>query len=361
MSDLLALFLHVIVTVIRLARPGGLRSVVAESTLVRHQLLILNRGRKRAPNLRVSDRMIAGLCTLLMRPARILRCAIVLRPSTLLRFHHMLIKRKYRLLFSPNARRRPGPKGPAKELIDAVLEMKRRNPIWGCPRIAAQIRLTFGVDIDKDIVRRILGMYYRPESGSGGPSWLTFLGHAKDSLWSADLFRCESLTLRTHWVLVVMDQFTRRIVGFGIHGGIVDGPALCQMFKQAIKGHLLPKYLSTDNDPLYRFHQWQANLRVLDVVEIKTVPFVPLSHPFVERLVGTLRRECLDQTLFWTTADLEAKLLAFRDYFNGYRSHAGLQGRLPEPCVDEREKQLSLMSYRWRKHCRGLYQTPIAA
>ncbi len=161
----------------------------------------------------------------------------------------MLIKRKYRLLFSPNPRRRPGPKGPAKELIDAVVEMKRRNPIWGCPRIAAQIRLTFGVDIDKDMVRRILGMHFRPESGSGGPSWLTFLGHAKDSLWSADLFRCESLTLRTHWVLVVMNQFTRRIVGFGIHAGIVDGPALCQMFKQAIKGHLLPKYLSTDNDP----------------------------------------------------------------------------------------------------------------
>src|SRR5215472_15183043 len=167
MSDIFALFLHVIVTTIRLMKPGGLRSVVSESTLVRHQLLILNRGQKRAPNLRISDRMIAGLCILLMRPARILRSAIVLRPSTLLRFHHMLIKRKYRLLFSPNARRRPGPKGPAKELIDAVVEMKRRNPIWGCPRIAAQIRLTFGVDIDKDMVRRILGMYYRPESGSG--------------------------------------------------------------------------------------------------------------------------------------------------------------------------------------------------
>jgi hypothetical protein len=136
---------------------------------------------------------------------------------------------------------------------------------------------------------------------------------------------------------------------------------LCRMFQQAIQRQSLPKYLSTDNDPLYRFHQWQANLRVLDVVEIKTVPFVPLSHPFVERLVGTLRRECLDRTLFWTTADLEAKLLAFRDYFNGYRSHAGLQGRPPEPGVGEREKPVSLMLYRWRKHCRGLYQTPIAA
>jgi putative transposase len=361
MRHVLVLLVHLIVTTVRLAKPGGLRSVVAESVLVRHQLLILNRGRKRAPNLQVSDRIIAGLCSLLMRPARLLRSAIVSRPSTLLHFHQMLIKRKYRLLFSPKHGRQPGPKGPAKELIVAVVEMKRRNPTWGCPRIAKQITLAFGVAIDKDVVRRILGMHYRPESGSGGPSWLTFLGHAKDSLWSADLFRCESLTLRTHWVLVVMDQFTRRIVGFGIHRGIVDGPTLCRMFQQAIHRQSLPKYLSTDNDPLFRFHQWQANLRVLDVGEIKTVPYVPLSHPFVERLVGTLRRECLDRTSFWTTADLEAKLLAFRDYFNGYRSHAGLQGRPPEPGVDDWKKPVSLISYRWRKHCRGLYQTPIAA
>src|SRR6058998_2055511 len=80
MRDIFTLFLHVIVTVIRLAGPGGLRSVVAESTLIRHQLLILNRGRKRAPNLCVSDRIIAGLCALLMRPVRVLRSAIVLRP-----------------------------------------------------------------------------------------------------------------------------------------------------------------------------------------------------------------------------------------------------------------------------------------
>src|SRR5881409_1617623 len=127
MRDILVLFLHLIVTAVRLAPPVGLRAVVAESVLVRHQLLILNRGRKRAPNLRVSDRIIAGLCTLLMRPVRVLRSAIVLRPSTLLRFHHMLIKRKYRLLFSSKHRRRPGPKGPAKELIDAVVEMRRHN------------------------------------------------------------------------------------------------------------------------------------------------------------------------------------------------------------------------------------------
>jgi transposase InsO family protein len=110
--------------------------------------------------------------------------------------------------------------------------MKRRTPSCGCPRIAQQIALTFGVVIDKDVVRRILRVHYRPESDWAGPSWLTFPGHMKDSLWSCDLFRCESATLRTYWVLVVMDQFTRRIVGFGVQCGNVDGPALCRMFQQ---------------------------------------------------------------------------------------------------------------------------------
>jgi putative transposase len=361
MREFLILFVHLIVTVARLAGPGGLRSVVAESALVRHQLLVLNRGRKRAPNLRAADRIIAGLCTLFMRRARVLRSGIVLKPSTLLHLHSVLRKRKYRMLFSPERGRRPGPKGPERALIEAVVAMKRRNPNWGCPRIAHQIALAFGIEIDKDVVRRILSIHYRPESDSGGPSWLTFLGHAKDSLWSCDLFRCESATLRTYWVLVVMDQFTRRIIGFGIHSGIVDGVALCRMFHRAIRGHSLPKYLSSDHDPLYRFHQWQANLRVLEVTEIKTIPYVPLSHPFVERMIGTVRREYLDRTLFWTTADLETKLLDFQTFYNLHRTHAGLQGRLPEPTVAGSGSPIGLDSYQWRRHCRGLYHTPIAA
>ena len=111
------------------------------------------------------------------------RSAAVLKTSTLLHFNKMLIQQKYRLLFSPKRVRRPGPKGPTKELIDAVIEMKRRNRTWGCKRIAQQIALAFGVDIDKDVVRRILATHFHPEAGSGGPSWLSFIGHAKDSLW----------------------------------------------------------------------------------------------------------------------------------------------------------------------------------
>jgi hypothetical protein len=162
MRDVIILLVHLIVTIVRLARPGGVRSVVAESVLVKHQLLILNRGRKRAPNLSAAERIIAGLCALFMNPARVVRSAVVLKPSTLLHLHSMLAKRKYRMLFSSQRGRQPGPKGPNRELIDAVVEMKRRNPNWGCPRIAQQITLAFGVEIDKDVVRRIHRVAGRP-------------------------------------------------------------------------------------------------------------------------------------------------------------------------------------------------------
>ena len=194
---------------------------------------------------------------------------------------------------------------------------------------------------------------------SGGPSWLTFLGHAKDSLWSIDLFRCESAILRSHWVLVVMDQYTRRIVGFGIHAGTVDGRALCRMFNHAIRGLSRPIAPSAPTTTrCIGFTNGAPNLRVLQVTEVKSVPYVPLSHPFVERLIGTRRRECVDQLLFWSASDLEDKLVPFQDFYNAHRAHASLDGRTPVPI---RKDVARLDRYRWDAHCRGLYQTPIAA
>src|SRR5215831_1115075 len=203
MRDLLILVVHLIMTVFRLARPGGLRAVVAESVLTQHQMLILNRSRRRAPNLRIQDRFIAGLCSLWIKPSRLRKVALAFKTSTLLSFHRALVQRKYRLLFSPKQRTKPGPKGPTADLIRGVVEMKQRNPTRGCPHIADQINLAFGTSINKDVVRRILAQHYRSVPTGGGPSWLTFIGHVKDSLWSLDLFRCESVALRTYWVMVV--------------------------------------------------------------------------------------------------------------------------------------------------------------
>src|SRR5271156_4302581 len=117
MRDWLVLMAHLIVTTIRTVTPGGARAVIAESLLLKHQLLILNRSRKKAPKLRAWDRILLGLGTMLVSPQRILKLAVAIRPSTLLRLHRALVRRKYQWLFSGKPRRRPGPKGPSQELI----------------------------------------------------------------------------------------------------------------------------------------------------------------------------------------------------------------------------------------------------
>ncbi len=362
MRHVLFILLHLLSKMGKLLRPGGAKSLVAENILLKQQLLILRRSRRRAPNLRSVDRVLFGFCSQLLSPRRLLRTAIILKPATLLRFHRAFKDFKYRFLYSSGSRSRPGPKGPSPELIRAICELKRRNPRFGCPKLAQHLAKTFGIDIDKDVVRRVLAAHYRPASRDSGPSWLTLLGHTKDSLWSLDLFRTESILLRSHWVLVVMDQFTRRIVGFWVQAVAVDGPALCRMFNQAISGQSLPTRLSTDHDPLFQFHRWQANLRILDVERVQTVPQVPWSHPFIERLIATIRREYLDRLFFWTADDLDRKLELFKNYYNATRVHQGLSGDTPgEKAGGPTPQAACLENYRWQSHCHWLFELPIAA
>jgi hypothetical protein len=246
MRDFMALILHFLTTLARLLGPGGTRAVIAETLLIKHQLVILIRSRRRAPNLTAADRIVMGLCTLFMNPSRIRKVAAALKPSTLLAFHRALKKRKYRRLFSPQHRGKPGPKGPSKDLVEAILEMKRRNSRYGCPRIAQQL--------------------------------------------------------------------------------------------------------------------WLANLRILEINEVKTVPYTPISHPFVERLIGSVRRELLDQVFFWNSVDLERKLGCYRLYFNHSRTHASLDGNTPADRSDNVVTHpAALRNFTWEKHCGGLFELPVAA
>jgi len=162
--------------------------------------------------------------------------------------------------------------------------------------------------------------------------------------------------------MVVIDVFTRRSIGFGVERGDIHGVAVCRMFNHAIAKHTLPKYVSTDNDPLFRFHRWLANLRILDIEELKAVPFVPQSHPFVERVIGTLRREYLDHIFFWNGTDLERRLLSYCDYYNQHRCHTGLNGETPNRYgTKEPATHATLDAYGRHSHCHGMFQLPVAA
>jgi hypothetical protein len=211
MRNLVILFVHVIATLARLWGPGGIRSVVAESVLVKQQLLILNRSRQRSPHLRTSDRLVAGLCALLIRPARLIRSAIVLKPSTLLSLHQALRNRKYCRLFSSQRRGRPGPKGPTKELrtkkcypfsannsliIRLPPQYADDNMICSQHQAEADRFLEdfwerlgkFGLDLHPDKKRRIeFGRYaetLRKRRGEGTPEAFDFMGFPDISLTS---------------------------------------------------------------------------------------------------------------------------------------------------------------------------------
>ena len=127
--------------------------VVALSRRIKQQLFIHSRCRQRAPNLNTRDRALLGFMSIFLAPRRIARAAIIIKPSTLLHFLNALKKRRYRLLYSPRGGSKPGPKGPSQEVINAIVEMKQRNPRYGCPRITHQINLVFGLELDKDTVR----------------------------------------------------------------------------------------------------------------------------------------------------------------------------------------------------------------
>ncbi len=174
----LHLILDIITMLIRLISRGGVRPLMVENLALHQQLIVMNRHQKRSPKLTSFDRVVFGLLSMLIQPARLAKVAIVLKPSALLKFHQALVKRKYRDLFSAKTRQKPGLKGPDQAIINAILEMKRHNPRFGYRRIAMQIALAFGIEMDKDTVRRVLNRANKHPSGSEGPSWLTFIGHA---------------------------------------------------------------------------------------------------------------------------------------------------------------------------------------
>lgn len=161
--------------------------------------------------------------------------------------------------------------------------------------------------------------------------------------------------------MVVMDVFTRRIFGFGVARADIDSMSVCRMFNNAKSKHPTPRYISSDNDPLFLYHRWRANLRVLDIHEIKSVPYTPTSHPFVERLIGTVRREFLDRVFFWNQSDLQLKLDSFKQYYNEHRVHSSLKTQTPtEKSTNTLPTFADLKNFSWQPHCNGLFQTPIS-
>ena len=257
---------------------------------------------QQVPKLTAEDRWFSVMVACCIAHIRLNNIAIAIQPATILRFHRALAQRKYTHLYSNKNRKKSGRRGPSQQIIGLVIEMKQRNPRYGYRKIAMQVYQSFGINISYYSVGRILGKHHSstPRGNSGGPCWLRFIGNLTDWLWSVDFIKHESITLQTHTLIAILDQFSRRIIDFAVHTEDPCGVEICFMLNPIIKGKPeLPKYLSPDNDPLFKYHRWWANLHILEIGEIKSMPYTPEFHPFIERVFCSLRNEFLDHTLFW--------------------------------------------------------------
>ena len=149
MREIAELSIHVICTLIRLLRQGGIKVVMAESMVMKQQLIVMNRGKSRSPKLATSDRLLFGLLAFFINEKRLQKMAVIIRPATILSFHKALVKRIYSRLYSNKTKKKPGRKGQDQALIDIVIEMKARNPSFGYGRIAMQILEAFGITISR--------------------------------------------------------------------------------------------------------------------------------------------------------------------------------------------------------------------
>ncbi|MFK7827865.1 MAG: transposase [Oligoflexales bacterium] len=354
MWNLIEITLNILVLFLRLLKPNGYKKILAENVALRQQLLVVSRKYKKAPNLKTSDRLIFSFLAQFLPRNRLRKVAIIVSPSTILRFHRALVKKKYQILFTASNPKKRGPKGFGKDIIDLIIEIKKRNLSFGCPRIAMMVTNATGTRISEHTVRRILRRYFKPNGG--GPSWLTFLASQKDSLWSLDFFRVDSIALKSYWVMIVTDQFSREIVGIRTLGKVIQGSRVCHSFNNLISEiGRQPKYLSTDNDPVFNFHLWQINIEMMNIEQVNSIPGVPTSHPFIERCIGSTRREFLDNTLFWSQNDLDAKLKQFQKYFNESRPHYALGGLTPNGKIWKHGN-----CFQFKNYCNGLFSVPMA-
>ena len=316
--------MHVLTMLAQRVGPGGVKAIIAESVLIKHQYLLVHRSGGKAPRLTTLDRFLCGFLVIFMHPRRIRKAAVVLKPATLTKFRRNLLSRNYHRLFSSRTNAKPGPKGPPDDLVRVIVEMKRRNARFGCPRIAQQINKAFGLNIDKDVVRRVLAKHYRPEHYDGGPSWLTFFRQMAESLWSITLFQSRSILPIFLSNLIEIGQSTRRIVGYGFAGSHFDQMLLCSLFATGIPMIEESKSLSHAN--VQPFSRHRRRRKRIGTGRTQTLSIFPRAPPFTERRIGTRRRYYRDYRSNCGAIVLETE----HDVLNNNHNHFLMTGSLGE-------------------------------
>jgi putative transposase len=308
--------LIVVVRALALALRGH-RELVLENLALRQQLAAFHRTTR--CRLRSGDRLF---WMALVRTWRNWRSAlIVVQPDTVIRWHRDRLRHRWTRRSHQRQDGRPPIDPQARAL---VREMATANPMWGAPRIHGELR-TLGIDVSERTVSRLLAPHTRPSP----QTWKTFLTNHVASAASIDFFTVPTLTGRVLFVVIVLSHIRRRKV----HFNITEHPTAewtAQQVVDAFPDDTAPTWLHRDRDGVY-VENFRRRVAGMGLAEVITAPASLWQNPYAERVIGSIRRECLDHVIVFNQAHLRRILPIYSRYYHRTRTHLGLEKDAPDP------------------------------
>jgi putative transposase len=294
----------------------GPRAVALENLALRQQLAVFRRTAKRPP-LRRRDRLFWILLANAWRDWR--TALIVVQPDTIVRWHRQWLRHRWTQLSTPTRPGRPSTPGAIRTL---VAQMAAANPLWGAPRIHGEFG-KLGIEVSERTVSRLLRRRHRSPS----QTWRTFLTNHVATLVSMDFFTVPTLTGRVLFVLVLLSHHRRRIV----HLAITDHPTAmwtAQQIVEAFPDDSAPRWLLRDRDSIYS-DVFRRRVAGMGISEVISSPSSPWQNPHAERLIGSMRRECLNHVIVLNQTHLRRTLARYIFYYHGSRTHLSLAKDAP--------------------------------
>jgi transposase InsO family protein len=293
------------------------RELALENLALRQQLAILHRRTKR-PTLNKADRAFwVALCRLWPDWQNAL---IIVKPETVIGWH----RKGFKLYWTWKSRKRGGRPPIDAEIRTLIRRMARENPTWGAPRIHGEL-LMLGLQVAQATVSRYMPLRRKPPS----QTWRAFLLNHTQDLVSIDFFVVPTATFRVLYVFLVLEHERRRIV----HFNVTDGPSAQwtgQQLVNAFPYDSAPKYVIRDRDKIYGAN-FVRRVRALGIEQVLTAPQSPWQNPYCERVIGTIRRDCLDHVIVVGEQHLQCILRKYLEYYHGSRTHLALGKDAPEP------------------------------
>ena len=290
-----------------------------ENLALRHQIGVLQRSARRRPKLTSRDRLLWMCLSRLWSDWR--SALAIVQPETVLAWH----RAGFRLFWTWKVRRgQPGRPVISREVRDLIRKMCRENPGWGAPRIHGEL-LKLGIDIGESSVSKYMVRGRKPPS----QTWRTFLENHAQQLVSIDFFTVPTLRFQVLYVFLVLAHDRRRILHFNVTAH-PTAEWTGQQLREAFPFAQLPRYLLRDRDAIFG-DAFRGQVRDMGIQEVLCTPRSPWQRAYVERVIGSIRRECLDHVIVFDESSLRRILRSYLDYYHRSRTHLSLGKDSPEP------------------------------